>query len=842
MERLSRLNRFLRRMSRSSCSRHWLSFCFLLLLTRVACAGALEPVGINQPATNLGRHLQYWIVPDGGSADLASVAQLPDTAWTPVDKETPNFGFTAAAYWFRVSIKNEFSSHSRYLLEFAYPALDLIDLTVNYSNRKSAHFLTGDSLPFETRPVEHHNFVIPIQLEAGESAQLIFKIQTEGALQIPLVLYEEAQFYANDQRDIIAVGAYFGILAIMGMYNLFIFTAIRDRSYIFYTFSMLASAFMQLALHGLGFQFVWRNQVFFNHYAIPLSISLNIIFTCIFSMAFLQLKELYKFIYTIFRFFVLAGLFCVLLTITGAYNLASQLSAAIGIVGCCAFLAGGWTLWLKGHQHARYYALAWTSVLVLTILLGLNKFGILPRTAFTEYSMQVGGILEAVLLSFALADRINTEKREKFRAQEQALALEKRARSEQERALRLEIEAKEDQMRHRERIIEAENKAKNQFIMVMSHELRTPLNGILGLASLLKGNHLAPDQHDHYLDVINLSGHSLLNLLQSILDYSRIDSENIEAEFEEVNIQTACNEVTQLFSPIAARKNLAINLNIDPAVPHWVNGDGARLRQILLNLVGNAEKFTEAGSIQISVTAKDGWLKFEIQDTGIGIAANKLESLFQPFNQVDTGTTRRYGGAGMGLSLCKRLVDVLGGEIGVRSELGQGSTFWFTLPYKDSQNPRARSANDERFLFTTHTVDWPTKKALIVEDNAVNRMVVMGMLKKIGMQYETAEDGLQALAKTMAENANYDVILMDCDMPVMDGYTATENIREWEKKSKRQTLPIIALTAQIAPEHVAKALRSGMSAHLGKPITTDQLEKTLRRYLASAIDTQQSAS
>ncbi|HET8706158.1 MAG TPA: 7TM diverse intracellular signaling domain-containing protein, partial [Pseudomonadales bacterium] len=435
--------------------------CLLNSICSASAFATVETVAITQDSMNLGRHLQYWIAPASGGSLEAALA-LDDHAWTKVDKDTPNFGFTRDTYWFRTNIRNELNDKQDFLLEFAYPPVDLIDLTVLYSNHTSAHFLTGDNSPFESRPREHHNFVIPIKLQPGESAQLVFKIQTEGALQVPLTLYEQTHFFAIDQRNEMAIGAYFGILIIMGIYNLFIFTAIRDVAYIYYTFSIAASAFMQFALHGVGFQLIWREHEFFNHYAIPLSICLNIIFTCMFSLAFLRLKEINTAIYQMFRLFILGGLVGVILTLTGPYNLVVRLSAVIGMVGCFAFIFAGWTLWLKGYQHARYYALAWTSVLLLTVLLGLNKFGWIPRTAFTEYSMQVGGILEAVLLSFALADRINTEKR---------------ARSEQERALRLEISAKEEQMRHRERLIEAENKAKSQFITIMSHELRTPLNG-----------------------------------------------------------------------------------------------------------------------------------------------------------------------------------------------------------------------------------------------------------------------------------------------------------------------------------------------------------------------------
>ncbi|HET8708061.1 MAG TPA: ATP-binding protein, partial [Pseudomonadales bacterium] len=370
----------------------------------------------------------------------------------------------------------------------------------------------------------------------------------------------------------------------------------------------------------------------------------------------------------------------------------------------------------------------------------------------------------------------------------------------------------------------------------------TPLNGILGLTSLLKGNQLDQDQHDHYLDVINLSGHSLLNILQSILDYTRLDSANIEAEIKDENIQTICEEVIQLFIPIVERKDLNLTIHFKPGTPVWACTDGARLRQILLNLIGNAEKFTDAGQIKLTVSADEKWLRFEIEDTGIGIAEDKLSGLFQPFNQVDSTATRRHGGAGMGLSLCKRLVDVLGGGIGVRSQLNKGSIFWFTLPYRESKQTPASSANDAIFAAVNQKVDWAAKKALIVEDNAVNRMVVMGMLKKLGLPFESAENGLQALEIVTTSKTSFDLILMDCDMPVMDGYTATEKIREWEKRNELPALPIIALTAQIAPEHVNRALRAGMTAHLGKPISVDKLETTMQRFLNYAASRQQSSS
>jgi len=803
------LNRLSRRV-------RWCLMLLIVIAASSASASSIKTLTVHQDVTALGSHLQYWIDAPA-NAELADVMQLADSEWTDTGKDTPNFGFTDATYWFRVTLSNSHPQGKDYLLEIAYPALDFVDFHVLYSNGELKRFLTGDYRPFDSRPIDRRNFVIPITLKRGETAQLFLRVQTNGALQLPITLSEHDAFYKREQYNVVASGIYFGALMIMCLYNLFIFSAVRDASYIYYTFSIASFVFLQLALHGWGYQIVWYDFSSFNRYALPLSISLNICFTGIFSLSFLRVKDISASMHALFQIFVLSGLICVLITVLGFYNLACQLSTALGIVGCGILLFTGWRLWLKGHVHARYYALAWTSVLLLTILLGLNKFGIIPRNAFTEYSMQVGGILEAVLLSFALADRITSEKKEKLLAQE--------------RALRLELDAKEDQMRHRERIMEAESKAKNKFIMVMSHELRTPLNGILGLASILKGDQLDTEQRDHYLDVINSSGLSLLNILQSILDYSRLDSEGIESQFDDTHLHALCSEVIQLFKPMTENKGVKMTLEFSAETPAWVKTDSVRIRQILLSLVGNADKFTERGEIKLTVSRQADWLRFTVSDTGIGISTDKLQSLFRPFHQIDSGSTRRFGGAGMGLSLSKRLVEILGGEIGVSSEPGKGSTFWFTLPFQ-----AAAEAHPEHIVQTNNAVmgnqlDWSRYKALVVEDNAVNRLVVVGMLKKIGLQFDVAEDGLQALNKLTEPTAQFDLVLMDCDMPVMDGYAATRKIREWENDTRRVPLPIIALTAQVAPEHVSNALSAGMSAHLGKPISIEILETSLRRYL-----------
>lgn len=351
------------------------------------------------------------------------------------------------------------------------------------------------------------------------------------------------------------------------------------------------------------------------------------------------------------------------------------------------------------------------------------------------------------------------------------------------------------------------------FLATMSHEVRTPLNGVLGMAELLSGTPLALDQRC-MLETIRDSGQGLLQVLNDVLDTAKLDAGKISLETLPFNPAQLAGSVCRLLGAKGKDTPVVVRVEVDPSVPSTIAGDPTRLRQVLLNLVGNAYKFTEEGEVVVRLTWAEDTLVVSVRDTGIGISEQARAQIFEPFSQAESGTTRQYGGTGLGLTISRRLVDLMGGTLSLESTLGQGSNFTVHLPALAS-TPLPMSAS----LATGGRLP---ELVLVVEDNPVNLLVTSRMLETIGCAYLTATNGSQAL-KVVAEHP-IDLILMDCRMPVMDGFEATRQLR-----AQALFLPILALTAGVTEEEQRACDEAGMDGVLPKPLTLEALREALER-------------
>jgi signal transduction histidine kinase/CheY-like chemotaxis protein/HPt (histidine-containing phosphotransfer) domain-containing protein len=419
---------------------------------------------------------------------------------------------------------------------------------------------------------------------------------------------------------------------------------------------------------------------------------------------------------------------------------------------------------------------------------------------------------------------------------------------------------------------ERASSAKSEFLARMSHEIRTPMNGVMGMSELLRSTELTPRQR-HLSETISHSAESLLQIINDILDFSKVEAGKLELENVEFALREAVEETIEIFAARAHAKGLELACAIELDVPGTVRGDPLRLRQILINFVGNAIKFTDSGEVIVRVraAAQEGVLRFEVIDTGIGISNEAQTHIFNAFSQADSYTTRKYGGTGLGLAICRQLSTLMGGEIGVHSEVNRGSTFWFEvrlesvadtaptmtrLPRMNLVGLRALVVDDNasnREILQQHLRSWGAEvgtgdllqagpsgaapaaraagpKILLVEDNPVNREVAVGMLESLGCAVEAAENGWLAI-EAMNTTA-YDAVFMDCQMPIMDGMTATAEIRRREQSSSAGRVPVIALTANAMEGDRERCLASGMDDFLSKPFTQQQLATLLRRWLA----------
>ncbi|QYZ65205.1 MAG: response regulator [Gammaproteobacteria bacterium (ex Lamellibrachia satsuma)] len=774
--------------------------------------------------------------------DVASPAF--EQRFRPVGEEQLSLGYSRSAFWLRFSI--HWTDTSPLLLQLAYPLLDSIVFYLPNGPEDFKASKAGDTLPASIRELPSPDILFSMPAIAESEQTYYLRVQSGGSLQLPLYLWSTAEFTSENGKVRYIQGVYYGVMLVMILYNLFLFLFVKDRNYLHYVVYITSYLLFQLSLNGYAQLYLWPENPWWANRSVPFFVGLVTFFAISFSRQFLTTRKympradwLLKGLMVFSLGIMLGGLFL-------TYDIMAPVSNIAGVLLPIVLLPTGYLSLRSGYRPARFYVIAWSMFLLGIFVTGLMFTGFVPRNLFTSYAMQVGSAMEVVLLSIALADRINILRREKEIAQRESTKnlqqlnegleaqVEQRTQELARHASMLEqtvLERTAD-LRHSNDELSRAVHAKDQFLATMSHELRTPLTAILGLSEILSGKRPGPltDLQQRYIGIISDSGNHLLALINDILDIAQIESQGMELEPDWIQVEDICQASLALVMPAAEKKGQHIAFKRDPKT-ETVWADKVRLKQILVNLMGNAVKFTQdGGTIGLDVQGKqeDNSIEFTVWDTGCGIATEDLEGLFKPFVQLDNTFSRQHEGTGLGLNLVYRLTELHGGSIRVESEVGHGSRFIVRLTWnRDAQiqvEPPAQASNLPASDAASPRTGSTT--VLMAEDNELNLIILSEFLTDRGFKILSARNGVEAVQ--MASNTHPDIILMDIQMPKMDGLEATRRIRALPQLA---SVPIIALTALVMPGDKERCMEAGTDSYLSKPVNLSQLSEEMTSLL-----------
>ncbi len=749
---------------------------------------------------------------------LSAEEVLGRPGWSAASPRALTWGFTSSAFWLRGTFHN--SSDQPVTRWLSVGTVRLED--VRYfrfapgEDKPSETLLAGNRMPLESRPIRAAQSVFPVTLAPGERIVFVLRVQSRSSVSMDVSVWSPATFREAEAPDTLIETLLVGSMATMAILALVPGVLLRDRVFLALGAGAMAEIVYDAAFQGFLYRYVLTGGGDIVLRAPGVLGPIAHVLLCMMGMMFVGTDRIavWRIIFGAFSSILLAGS---LWAAFGDYRTAASVLAVLHVVYEAVWIIAVLDSWRRGFGHARLVLLASSPGAFRFFLYLGHILGIWPASWSVGSEIAWNNLTVMLLLMLIALGRLRDVQKAREQAQQELIDVKEHERERLQRAV-------DERTRELQTALIAAgeaDRAKSDFLAVMSHEIRTPMNGMLGAIHLLKSMPLAGKVRTA-VDVAERTGAAMLATIGDILDFARISDDRLETNYAPFDLPALLADVCAIMSLRAEQKNLSLTVTTDPALPAAVMGDVDRLRQVLLNLVGNAVKFTESGEIRLSAapdTDRAGWIRLEVTDTGIGIPPDSLDRLFEPFTQADASIARRFGGTGLGLAICRRLTEAMGGSIKADSPPGQGSTFQLRLPLPPAEAGDIEiPATDERDDAVRRSLS-----VLVVDDDENNRFVLSGLLGVMGHRVAEAADGAQALA-LLAEQP-VDVVLADLQMPGMDGTELVRRIRTLP--GDRATVPIVAVTANVTAGVVQRCLQAGMDGYLSKPVMPHDLQRVI---------------
>ncbi|MBJ7879502.1 hybrid sensor histidine kinase/response regulator [Gelidibacter salicanalis] len=774
----------------------------LLLCAYFICAGLSAQNLIYNSSTSKGELYEYADFINVGENDysLAEFLQQQDTftGFNSLKSENHSVGFTSDHYWMRFKMQNITDVPIVYYLETARPVTDKADL---YQTLDSGiiHFQSGDQIKFEDRQIPHRSTVFKIMLSPQTVQQFYIHLKSDGeTINLPLALYSETAFWIMNYKQQLFLGLFYGMLFLAGIIYLFFYISLKAKSFLYYGIYVFSIGLLQSTLDGFIFQYIFPNGGFFNDKAVLFTALATNFFLLKYCEHFLSVQTQLNSSYKWYKFFyVVIGILLLMVLISPKMMaFVYPLSNINGLISLSLILTTVFVMRYKGMAVDSFFSIGIFFLVVGLLGFVMNNLSLLPNNFYTLNSAKFGSGLEVIFLSLSMTNLIKRLREEKETSQEEALT-------------------------NSEEI----SQLKTYFMSNMSHELRTPINAIMGIAEMQLSSR-SDQEHKKNYEIIKNASLSLLSNINDILDFEKIETNALELTMEDFDPSIALNQISRNWKLEAERKGLKYHFEIDPEIPAIVKGDAVRFVQIINNVLCNAVKFTTIGQVKFTLkctfqSKNHSRFSFHIADTGIGIKDDMKRYMYDSFSQMRLDHKRQIGGIGLGLTIVRQLVGLFKGTIKFESKEGEGTSVFIDLPIEVVA--RHREYADESVLTISL---FPEMHILVVEDNVLNQMVMKKLLGcSQNISFVVVDNGQKAVEAL--EKDAYDLILMDLQMPIMDGYEATQIIRSGILGSEIEDIPIIAVTADAMQETRQKVLEIGMNDYMTKPVDKEVLMKKI---------------